>query len=674
MRKPRVSIIFISKRNSASIKEQLDKVLGDYIDFECLNYGEEDLSSLGSDLILASGNRAASSITNSVMNKTEILILRRTIKKKNYEKLKDIKGDSKILVVNDDQEMTDATISLLYELGLKNHDLVPYYPGCQYDKGSFDLAITPNEVRHVPYDVKEIINIGTRVIDSSTIFDILFKLNLINKSTLRIVYEYAKETILLSPSLEYLLNNINEEFIDYNQVMNNVDIGLILYDSDYNIIFYNTEINNIFMSSKTGVRRHSFSDLKKLVYDLNLENDFVNISHKINGRLHSITNKTFSDPHSIKSGGLITIKDFRNFERILSSIRNQPNKKSYTAKHTFEEIVGNSEILKKTKELAINFSKSDSPIMIQGESGTGKELFAQSIHNVSNKKDGPFIAFNCAALSESLIESELFGYESGAFTGASREGKIGLFELANEGTIFLDEIGDLPLNLQSKLLRVIQEGELMRVGGTEIIPIEVRIISATNKDLGKLVENSLFRSDLYYRLNVLPLYIQPFRERREDIKSLFEFFLNQSRSNKDITKAALNTLLDYKWPGNGREIHNCVQYISTIDKSTIDSDDLPRYINKDTVLSIHKQYGSEEREFEPWVYILKELRDAKRVGKKLGRRKLVDGLKKYSVFYTEAELRVILNYLKDNGYVEILQGRGGTQITESGISEIQGIL
>jgi transcriptional regulator with PAS, ATPase and Fis domain len=222
--------------------------------------------------------------------------------------------------------------------------------------------------------------------------------------------------------------------------------------------------------------------------------------------------------------------------------------------------------MSKVIEIAKHLAQRDTTILITGESGTGKELMAQSIHNASARSDYPFIAINCAALTDSLLESELFGYEEGAFTGARKGGKRGIFELADDGTIFLDEIGDAPPQIQKELLRVLQEKEIMRVSGTKVIPINVRVIAATNKNLHKLVEQGIFRNDLYYRLNVLSLHIPPLRERTDDIKMLLHYFINRHGATNisAIDEELIRYLISYSWPGNIRELDNIAEYIAAI--------------------------------------------------------------------------------------------------------------
>lgn len=244
------------------------------------------------------------------------------------------------------------------------------------------------------------------------------------------------------------------------------------------------------------------------------------------------------------------------------------------------EIVGSSEEMKRIYALLAKVSKSESTILIQGESGTGKELIARFIHYNSRRSKGPFIKVNCAALAEGVLESELFGHEKGAFTGSIRQRK-GRFELAHQGTIFLDEIADLAAGVQVKLLRVIQEGELERVGGEQTIRVDTRIIAATNKDLNEMVRKSQFREDLYYRLNVIPIELPPLRKRKSDIPELVEFFLKRlARENKrkgiQIDPEAMELLLDYPWPGNIRELENVLERAVVLcDSDRITANELP---------------------------------------------------------------------------------------------------
>ncbi|MCR4430629.1 MAG: sigma 54-interacting transcriptional regulator [Tepidanaerobacteraceae bacterium] len=266
-----------------------------------------------------------------------------------------------------------------------------------------------------------------------------------------------------------------------------------------------------------------------------------------------------------KYGTVITFQDVSKIQELEKNIRKELHKKGLTPSCSFEDILGNSVLLKETIQMAQKYSKTNSTVLIVGESGTGKELFANSIHAASPRARGPFVAVNCAALPESLLESELFGYEEGAFTGAKKGGKIGLFELAHGGSLFLDEIGEMPLGLQAQLLRVIQEKKVMRIGGNKLIPVDVRIIAATNIDLKKRIQEGKFRLDLFYRLNILTLNIPPLRARPEDIIVLAKYFIDyfskiyNKTINSNFTKPVIELLQSYSWPGNVRELKNLME-------------------------------------------------------------------------------------------------------------------
>jgi len=239
--------------------------------------------------------------------------------------------------------------------------------------------------------------------------------------------------------------------------------------------------------------------------------------------------------------------------------------------------------MKTLVQLAVKIAKVDSTVLIQGESGVGKEVISKLIHKSSPRERGPFIKIDCGAIPENLLESELFGYEKGAFTGALHEGKVGMIELAHNGTLFLDEISELPLHLQVKLLRVLQDREIIRIGGKEPIKIDTRIIAASNRNLSSLVEENLFRKDLFYRLNVIPIDIPPLRERQDDIEPLVRFFMveicKKYKLEKRISPAVLRTLIDYSWPGNVRELKNVVErMVVTSTGMLIGPEDVPQSI------------------------------------------------------------------------------------------------
>ncbi|MDR3595350.1 sigma 54-interacting transcriptional regulator [Clostridium sp.] len=303
-----------------------------------------------------------------------------------------------------------------------------------------------------------------------------------------------------------------------------------------------------------------------------------------------------SNPIFDKNGKIImVVTNVRDVTQLYELKEQLQKNKEITRKYVSEieemrtQLLNTSEIVAedhKTIEIiqiANRIAKVDTTILMLGETGAGKDQIAKYIHKVSNRNKKQFIKVNCGAVPASLIESEFFGYEKGAFTGANKEGKLGLFELASGGTIFLDEVGELPMEMQVKLLRVLQEMEVVRIGGTKSIKIDVRVLAATNRDLEEMIKKKQFREDLYYRLNVVPLYIPPLRERKEDILPLINFFLNQLNKkynfNKVFASDALKTLYEYNWPGNVRELKNIVERVVIMSESDkIERLDLPKNI------------------------------------------------------------------------------------------------
>lgn len=263
--------------------------------------------------------------------------------------------------------------------------------------------------------------------------------------------------------------------------------------------------------------------------------------------------------------GMVT--SFREMQRVYKLVNKYTG---MNARYTFEDIIGESDQIHRIIEYAKTISDSPSTVLIQADSGTGKELFAQAIHNHSNRNENGFVAINCGAIPAPLIESEIFGYDDGAFTGARKGGRMGKFELANGGTLFLDEIGEMPLDMQVKLLRTIQEGYITRVGGDKVIPVDVRIIAATNRDLLEEVGKGNFRMDLYYRLSVIPLTIPTLCDRKEDIPLLIKYFMNLKslklqRKIPEMSNDLYLQLLAYNWPGNIRELENFIEKFINLD-------------------------------------------------------------------------------------------------------------
>lgn len=353
---------------------------------------------------------------------------------------------------------------------------------------------------------------------------------------------------------ESLLQKEREETL--NQLLNNMTKGVILSDVDGNI----TSINQI------GIKKLKLSfnpEGKKM--QLISQNDYImneEIFKLIIGKKeYNVTGKkvpmvSFSQK---KINGFI-FDDIQKISKNIVEVSNQYNR------ITLDDIHGTSQSIQSLKEYIKTVANSNSTVLITGESGTGKELIARSLHSSGNRKDKPLVVINCSAIPDSLLESELFGYVKGAFTGADNNGHMGKFELANGGVIFLDEIGDMPLYLQAKILRVIQEKKIERIGSNKSIDLDIKIIAATNADLRQKIKEKKFREDLFYRLNVIPIQTCPLRERREDIEPIVKKLIEKysvisGKKEIDIDEKAMKVLLDYDWPGNVRELENVIELI-----------------------------------------------------------------------------------------------------------------
>ena len=365
--------------------------------------------------------------------------------------------------------------------------------------------------------------------------------------------------------------------MDIQCIANDLTDGLIVVDDEGIVRLFNKKAREI-----AGL---SMDKIIEGLCILNFAKEtpaFADLHQYVTGRSRALTNKIYNinnytvmcsifrmEQNGKLMGAVLKLEDLTNQIRLrdeknslLSKIRK--NAEFTTQEGILPKLVGESYILQYVKHISYKAALSNSNILLLGESGTGKSVLAESIHKASDRKNQPFISINCGAIPESLMESELFGYEEGAFTGARKEGRIGYFELADKGTLFLDEIGDMSNNMQVKLLSVIQNRKFMRIGGSTEKSVDIRIITATNKDLVKLINNGKFREDLYYRINVLPIYIPPLRERKEDIYLLVHALLPQiclllGRKEKVVSPDAMSYLLTYDWPGNIRQLENVLE-------------------------------------------------------------------------------------------------------------------
>lgn len=387
----------------------------------------------------------------------------------------------------------------------------------------------------------------------------------------------------------------------YERVFDNINAGVIIIDKNGYITHFNKPYGQFLsLDPEAQIGKHCTKAIENTRMHIVAKTGIaeINKSHRING--HDMVVQRIpikKDGEVIAVYGQVmfqNIQEVRDLAAKLSMLESKVQlfeKELFdlrSTKYTFSCIVGESDDIRYLKDEALNAASNDSTVLITGESGTGKELFAQAIHNASHRRSHPFVRINCAAIPKDLLESELFGYDEGAFTGAKAKGKPGKFELANTGTIFLDEIGDLPLDMQPKLLRVLEDKEFERIGGTKVIRSDFRVICATNQNLEELMDQQKFRKDLFYRLNVIPIYIPPLRERPGDIIPLAEHLLNKmalaaNRPRMVIEKNAAQELKNHDWPGNARELSNILERaMYSSGNTTIYKGDLPFNIDYTT--------------------------------------------------------------------------------------------
>lgn len=412
-------------------------------------------------------------------------------------------------------------------------------------------------------------------------------INIFNEKQLNIISEEFNYMIIFLNRLSTLLvgnivyydtiKKLQIQTEETNHIIDSLSHGIICADNNGILKYINHKGRKLLnIEDKSLIN----TNIKDIISNFNiklLNKEYKGKSISIHGKNESFLIK--SSPIIFKGERVSNIIEFnKKIDEVQAAYKLFASSKIIK----FEDILGNSSNIKNVKLIAKNIAKTDSTVLLRGESGTGKELFARAIHFESERWDAPFIAVNCASIPDNLLESEFFGYEGGAFSGAKREGQMGKFELANRGTIFLDEIGDLPLHLQPKILRVLQEQSFTKIGGKEEICVDVRIIAATNRDLESMVKNVQFREDLYYRLNVIPIYLPGLKDREEDIILLSEYFMDKfcTRSNievKQLSNEVKSSFKNYNWPGNIRELENVIEYIvNTTKEKIIYNEHLPK--------------------------------------------------------------------------------------------------
>ncbi|MDR1194606.1 MAG: sigma 54-interacting transcriptional regulator [Peptococcaceae bacterium] len=629
----------------------------------------------------------------------KIVVVSLTFKKQQIDQLKAIPAGTQAMLVNFSANMTIETIAELNWLGVTHIELVPVHPGLSITYG-IDAAITPGEPQFVPHYAKNVLDIGHRVFNAETITEVALKLGYTWFLKSEKYREYINSLIKPRDSVSMLWMESMRMENYFRILIGALDIGIVGIDTENCVFTANAAAQAIIGVRIEDLIGKPLLDTAVEIGQAVQEDQAEKIAKLLQIRGVHIT---LSTAPIIWQGDLvgrfILLQRFTEEEKRQHQFRLQLYQKGYKSKYTFNDIIGKSPGIVRAKSIARKMAGTDSSVLLTGESGTGKELFAHSIHHASKRSDMPFVAINCAALPENLLESELFGYAEGAFTGAKKGGKLGLFEYAHKGTLFLDEIEGMSPNLQIKLLRVLQEREMTRVGDDRIISIDVRIIAASNENILDMVHRGMFRRDLYYRLNTLPISIPPLREREEDIFLIMGALRDKLGANFQLTPAAQNVFRGYAWEGNVRELNNIVEYLRFEEKPTIDVADLPLIMTADvsdlpppdrgldTKMGIKPDaktgagsgtrrdieglagfWAAARGREEAFSFVLRALGEA---ADSIGRGSLLQTARERGMTLTEQEIRGILVELNKLGMVSVSKGRGGSRLTLKGKSMIE---
>lgn len=675
--KEKVAIIANKRDYGKALADMFGAYFGAFAEFKvyCTSDINKTEGHVEENLVIISAYLVAQSVKDKISSAQKTIIANLALRKDTLYMLDDFPENTKAYLVNTTYHNCMETMTMLYNATSKNINLIPFYPGCGYDiDPEIDTAITVGEKDLVPKGIHTVIDLGQRLLAKTSIDRCAELLGIENYQDGERVKKDIENQVEFSAKLNTLISEKNNLLESLNTVLTIVRQGIIIVDSGGQILFVNKNAEKVLANQANAVVGFSifelFPELQLTAVTRGNQNLFETLV-EINNRTVIATVSDIEDAGK-NVGYVIMLEYFNEAEARQHKFRRRISGSGHVATHCFDDILGNSKAIMKAKKTARQMAKSDSNVCIYGESGTGKELFAQAIHNESKRKNFLFVALNCSAVPENLLESELFGYEGGAFSGAKNEGKTGLLELAHKGTIFLDEIGDLPLPMQAKLLRVLEEKKIQKVGGVNLINVDIRVICATNRNLVKMIEEGSFRRDLYYRLCVLPLSIPPLRGRKEDVVLLMDSFKEKNDAQYALSAQAEAKLLRYAWPGNVRELRNTAEYLSSLEKAVIDIEDISILGNSFFQFEGDGEMESgEKNQKDISAFILEQLERNQQRGKPVGRQALFKEAAAQGLPFTEAEIRFTMRKLCQLGYIVSYKGRRGSELTDSGRKKLQ---
>lgn len=660
--KYKLSIITRFSWSCDFLQKQLNFLFGDLFNITCHSPNTTPVIPIfNADLILLHEPSALVEMQKYIKSDCPLILMRRTITSEALEKIKKLPSGITAAVINATDYMAHETMTNIYQLGIKNITLIPWAPDSHRKFPNVDIVISHRVYDFLPNIQTEITLLGSRVITADVIVDVISYFNVDSQTTDQIFNRYMS----IVPSFQKGVHSLHEnnKFLSaqWNLLYDKINICVAVITSNNLINSYNTHFAKLIEPfNKPLITLEDLINLRPQLSLLKSTEEIEEEVIEIIGQKY-ILNVNYLDISNHLLGKIVRLEPYNQVVQTHQNIHQKIIGDGHIAKYKFEDIIGKDDNITFSKKLGRKFAHSDFPVLIFGESGTGKELISSAIHNESSRKDSPFVAVNCAGIPDALLESEFFGYEGSAFTGAKKSGSIGLFEKAHKGTLFLDEISELPYPLQGKLLRAIQEQEIRKVGSTQTISVDVRIIAATNKNLESLISAGQFRSDLFYRLNVFSLSLPPLRKRDKDIKLLCDYFI--SAKGHQATELFYSFTEKYNWPGNIRELKNVIEYMSVVCEGPLDIKCLPEYIKSKNIINISNSKNNDE---VTKLFLLKSISECKANGVSTGRRNLSSYITMNYFSVSESEVRKLLTELEKNNYISIKKGRTGCELTVQG--------
>lgn len=692
------TICFIAQTASTCefVSWQLNHFLGAYarIMVWCLEKDPQPPPGMtDADVFLATSHITQERAQEILGPSREVFIAERTVNIQNLGKLLQIESEQRVLVVASSEETARAAMEILINLGFGYLNMAPYYPGIEHRTlQPEEQVVTMGLSGLSPAGVTRVVDLGPRGIALST-FKRLLDLCRIPPRVLDDLTYYYVDALLHLCQRHQRAAAMNETLkSEMEVVVNTINEAIVAVNEQNRILLYNPQAERIFGLPMLDVLG---KDAARVLPQLKLganppagKSPSPEIT-KIGDKYFIATANPLPGAPGQTCGAVTTFRPVSEVQELDTKIRQQLKRKGHIARYSFDDITGESEELRRMILLARKFAGTGMTILLEGESGTGKEVLAQAIHNHSKYSTGPFVAINFAALTDTLADSELFGYIEGAFSGARTGGRKGLFEEAHKGTIFLDEIGDASLDVQKKILRVLEDGEVRRIGDNKITQVNVRVIAATNADLKAMVDRKKFRQDLFYRLYALPLSLPPLRSRGRDVLLLFQWFAQNLYSRHIEPEPSLvDFLTRYPWPGNIRELQNIVGYLSHLLEpgQTAAIEHLPAYVTRaeqpekrqpaaklppPADFEVIRRELTEAYPLSLIADLLQEVRSATRIDKGLGRQTLFKRLARTAPDLTQYTVRSCMNTLERLGFLESGVTRQGSRITAGGKSFLQ---